>query len=670
MDGDELMGRSSWSPGVNENLSDSPAVVTPTHERRASGGAPPPANAFVHTSASERWSQYEHDTQLEKESARAHANAVASARAASVESAVTVHESMYSGGSRPYYDLPHQDRVRAEALRVLERAGGDVAPYPLRQTSSGGLTTGGKAAPYSLVRSVSTEAGTKNRVEPYTSEPYSLRRSSSNSFSDSPDRSRRRPPAALAGLDLKNAVPARHDSNKWSIDDEEDLVLHNEEDLVEIVTMENRITGSRQPGGGHRDNPNAEYKHNRSSSNPSSSWSSRYSVDQFMSGGSTTKEVLARIERDEQRLAQSARNMFMTTPTSSPSKVTTNLFGSGFTFRQNSASLSPDTNLRTVWSDNDPLTSNGNSLQRDNASSGGNGFNKARRRRRLCMIGSLLAVCLVVIIGALAGTSKKQSGYSIGNSDGKPTTFYVMADVPYDSDEETKLTRDVEGLPGDATFVIHLGNIQDASVTLCPEYAYEDASAVLKTSPAPVFMLPGENDWNNCPDPSKSWDDWSANFMDFDSYFKPDWTVLHQSDKKENFSFWYNGIIFIGLHLVGGRIHDQDEWNSRQAMNVDWLGENIHTIYKSDDYRAVVLLGNARPSSQQRSFFNEALGEIRQMGKPVVYIHANAGDVADFTEYKPYDDVDNLMAVQVEQGGRSPPLRVTVDFGPKPFLFG
>jgi hypothetical protein len=31
------------------------------------------------------------------------------------------------------------------------------------------------------------------------------------------------------------------------------------------------------------------------------------------------------------------------------------------------------------------------------------------------MIGSLLAVCLVVIIGALAGTLKKQSGYSIGN---------------------------------------------------------------------------------------------------------------------------------------------------------------------------------------------------------------------------------------------------------------
>jgi hypothetical protein len=131
-------------------------------------------------------------------------------------------------------------------------------------------------------------------------------------------------------------------------------------------------------------------------------------------------------------------------------------------------------------------------------------------------------------------------------TNGKTTTFYVMADVPYDSDEETKLTRDLEGLPGDAAFVIHLGNIQDASVTLCPEYAYEDASQVLKTSPAPVFMLPGENDWNNCC----------------------------------------------------------------------------------------------------------------------------AGDVVDFTEYKPYDDVDNLMAVQVEHGGRSPPLRVTVDFGPKPFLFG
>jgi hypothetical protein len=473
-------------------------------------------------------------------------------------------------------------------------------------------------------------------------------------------------------LDLKNAAPARQDANKWTIDDDEDLALEDEDDLVEIVSMENRITGGRSNStGGYRNDSNGGgYEDYPSSNNPPSPWSSRYSVDQYMSGGATTKEVLARIDKDEQRLAKSARNMFMTTtPTSSPSKQSSNLFGSGFTFRK-SPSPSRDTNLRTVWSDNDSLTSNGRSLELPFPGSGGHGFEKARRRRRLCVVGSLLAVCLVIIIGASVGTKNKRTEYSVGNSDGKPTTFYVMADVPYSADEETKLTRDLEGLPGDATFVIHLGNIQDASVTLCPENAYDDASAVLKTSPAPVFALPGENDWNNCPDPTKAWENWSTYFMGFDDVFKPKWTVLRQSGKTENFSFFYNGIVFIGLHLVGGRVHDQDEWNARHAKNVDWVDENFRSIYKPDTYRAVVLLGNARPSNQQRSFFNEVLGEIRKLGKPAVYIHANAETSSNFAEYKPYDDVDNLMAVQIENGGRSPPLRVTVDFGPKPFLLG
>ena len=56
-----------------------------------------------------------------------------------------------------------------------------------------------------------------------------------------------------------------------------------------------------------------------------------------------------------------------------------------------------------------------------------------------------------------------------------------MADTPYDAKQGTNLSSDLEALPDDANFVIHLGSIQDTSRTLClEEYSYEEASAMLK----------------------------------------------------------------------------------------------------------------------------------------------------------------------------------------------
>jgi len=655
MPGDELMG----SP-PKPTRSAAPVTPSPPSSRRSSGSVPP-SNAFVHTSASDRWSQYERDSKLDQESARAHATAVASAaeRAASLDN--DMYGSSSSGIRQPYSDLPPHERVRAEALAVLEKAGDDVSPYELRQTRSGGLTSG-KNQPYSFRRSASMESRGDR------ADPGSFRRNSSGDVTS--ERTRKRAPAALAGLDLKNAAPSRSESRKWTIsDDDDDLVLEDEDDVVEVVDMENRIIGGRSSSGSPR--RSGGYTDYPSQANtPPSNWSSRYSVNPYLSGGVTAKDM--QVDRDQQRSAKSARNMFMTSNPSSPSSPSTNIFGSGFTFRKSNDTPPRDYNLKTVWSDGDPLTSNGNSLDPP-YNVGTNGVSKLRRRRRICVF-SVLAVFAIIII---ASTSKKardrKSAPSVVSGEGGDgaTTFYVMADVPYDAEEGTKLSRDLEAFPGDADFIIHLGNIQDASVNLCSEYGYEEAAALLRQSPAPVFVLPGENDWNNCPDPNKAWEDWSTNFMKFERNFYPPFTVLRQSDQIENFSFLYDGVLFIGLHLVGGRVPDQDAWDDLLKTNVDWVDENFNSIFKNENYRAVVLLGNARPSNQQRSFFNEVVNVIRSMGKPTIYIHANPADGSKFAMYKPFGDAGgNLDAVQLEDGGQSPPLRVSVGDGPRPFALG
>jgi hypothetical protein len=665
MPGDELMGSS------NNKTSRAPAVTpSPPQRRSSSGSLPPPSNAFVHSSSSERWSQYERDSELEQDSARAHANAVASA----AERAASLDTDSYSAGSSrrksynsAYSDLPPHERVRAEALAVLEKAGEDVSPYELRQTRSGGLTSGSKQ-PYSFRRSASSTRADDARAT--RADPTFFRSSDPDISSE---RTRRtRAPAALAGLDLKAATtPARSEARKWTISDDDDLGLDDEEDLVEVVDMENRMTrglnSTSSSSSGYRDYPSQ-------ANTPPSNWSSRYnSVNPYLSGGVTAKDM--QLDRDEQRNVKSARNMFMaSTP---PPAVSSNIFGSGFTFRKsNPPTPSRDVNLKTVWSDGDPLTEHGNSLDPP-FYVGTNGVAKLRRRRRICVFSTIFALVMIAIIASSskkARDRKSASSSVIGGSSsdgsGVGTTFYVMADVPYDADEGTKLSRDLEALPGDADFVIHLGNIQDATVSLCSEYGYEDAAAILQGSPAPVFMLPGENDWNNCPDPDKAWENWSTNFMKFERHFSPPFTVLRQSDQIENFSFLHDGVLFIGLHLVGGRVRDKVEWEDVLNANVGWVNENFNSIFKSEDYHAVVILGNARPSSQQRSFFNEIVQVIRTNGKPMIYIHANAEGSSKFAMYKPFGDAGNLDAVQLEDGGVSPPLRVSVGTGSQPFSLG
>ena len=56
--------------------------------------------------------------------------------------------------------------------------------------------------------------------------------------------------------------------------------------------------------------------------------------------------------------------------------------------------------------------------------------------------------------------------------------------------------------------------------------------------------------------------------MKFKKNFYPPFTVLHQSSEIENFSFLYDGVLFVGLHLVGGHIPDQGNWDDLLTMNV------------------------------------------------------------------------------------------------------
>lgn len=45
--------------------------------------------------------------------------------------------------------------------------------------------------------------------------------------------------------------------------------------------------------------------------------------------------------------------------------------------------------------------------------------------------------------------------------------------------------------------------------------------------------------------------------------------------RPETFSFPHKGIHFLGLNLVGGRVHNQTEWDERHSTQADWAMERI-----------------------------------------------------------------------------------------------
>lgn len=81
------------------------------------------------------------------------------------------------------------------------------------------------------------------------------------------------------------------------------------------------------------------------------------------------------------------------------------------------------------------------------------------------------------------------------------TMFHLIADCPYDDNERDNLMPEhIKNLQPEAEFLIHLGDTQYAKVDDCQEYAYREASDILKKSKIPTFVIPGDNDINDCDD--------------------------------------------------------------------------------------------------------------------------------------------------------------------------
>lgn len=240
-------------------------------------------------------------------------------------------------------------------------------------------------------------------------------------------------------------------------------------------------------------------------------------------------------------------------------------------------------------------------------------------------------------------------------------TFCVIADVPYDQEE-------AEGLPGQIAtqmegceFLVHLGDLFIGD-TNCEEKDYHTIRDIMMASKVPTFVVIGDNEWNDCVRSriDAGWELWNNEFLRFENNWNHTYNVVRQVGFEENFYFIAKRTLVIGLNLVGGRVHNQTEWMSRQQAEYEWT-HNVINLFVPELAAGVILLAHAKPSADQRFFFNPLKDDMENTWKnafPILYLH---GDGHSFV-YAPYfRNQPNLLRMQHEGGVRDPILKINAD---------
>jgi hypothetical protein len=260
---------------------------------------------------------------------------------------------------------------------------------------------------------------------------------------------------------------------------------------------------------------------------------------------------------------------------------------------------------------------------------------------RLDRVGLLCSLVGVLLIPALVDPAAAADA---------PITFSVIGDIPYGTSELDELEEIVEdhNVYSPSDFFVHVGDIKSGSEP-CTEPRYATVARILHDLAVPAFILPGDNEWNDCPDPDQAWGYWTEHLLGLEQDFcgiPSDFEA--QPVRPENFAFTAKGVLFVGLNLVGGATTSKSERKMRLQQNADWVNQKL--AQHGSGVRALVVFGHAGPSSGRALFFDQFVAAAAGFGKPVLYVH---GDGHAWILDRPFS-VQSILRVQVPMGEDGP----------------
>lgn len=173
-----------------------------------------------------------------------------------------------------------------------------------------------------------------------------------------------------------------------------------------------------------------------------------------------------------------------------------------------------------------------------------------------------------------------------------------------------------------------------------------------------------DNEWNDCKNINAGWNLWKQELSNFEDNWEHDFQVVRPAERPENFAFVHKKTLFIGLNLVGGKVHNHTEWTLRLSGQARWATGLIkaHTngVSSVQPVRAIVIFGHANPSVAHDNFFQPLKLFIRDelaTDIPVLYLN---GDAHLWSYNSSFFDVKQLLRIQLTGGTSEPPLQVIV----------
>lgn len=250
-----------------------------------------------------------------------------------------------------------------------------------------------------------------------------------------------------------------------------------------------------------------------------------------------------------------------------------------------------------------------------------------------------------------------------------PVVFSAIGDVPYGDVKRAELIDfvKVHNAKSKSEFIIHLGDIKTGGIP-CDEYHYKDTDSILRNFKTPTFIVLGDNEYNDCKDPVEAFGLWKKYFLHFNENWSFDQPVHYQKERIENFSWIQNKVLFIGINLVGSRVHDKNEWEQRLTDDGNFIQELL--AKEKNHIEAAVIFAHANILKDDgltkfKPFTDKFLPAAKSFDKPILFLN---GDGHIWIKDKPWPDEQEITRVQVEAGAI--PLQITVNTNLEyPFLF-
>lgn len=232
--------------------------------------------------------------------------------------------------------------------------------------------------------------------------------------------------------------------------------------------------------------------------------------------------------------------------------------------------------------------------------------------------------------------------------------FALIGDLGYNATEVDvtipNLIADINGSP--VEFTVHDGDFKSGS-SPCTDAVFQQRFDTFQTFRRPFVFIFGDNEWTDChragADPLERLARLRELFAQGNTSFgRRAMPIIRQSDDprfslfRENVLWTHQGIVFVGLHVVGSNnnlptqlpsgavVGNQQEYDARNAANLAWM-RDAFALARNTNARGIMLIIHANPYDEvppAPNGFTDFLSALQEetliFNKPTVLVHGDS----------------------------------------------